>query len=55
MLCQPFVPLSLYPRMPNIMIAGLFLARDVYGAQMGLGGSSTVGLYKLNPESTHLA
>ena len=27
--------------MPNIMIAGMFLARDVYGARMGLGASGT--------------
>ena len=27
--------------MPTIMIAGLFLARDLYGARMGLGASST--------------
>lgn len=27
--------------MPNIVLAGLFLARDVYGAQLGLRGSST--------------
>ena len=32
--------------MPNILLAGMFLARDLYGAQLGMGGpggGSTVG------------
>jgi membrane associated rhomboid family serine protease len=33
--------LNFFIPMPNILFAGMFLARDVYGAQMGLGGSGT--------------
>ena len=33
--------LNFFIPMPNILFAGMFLARDLYGAQMGLGGSGT--------------
>jgi len=33
--------LNFFIPMPNALFAGLFLARDLYGAQMGLGGSGT--------------
>lgn len=33
--------LNFFIPMPNILFAGMFLARDVYGAQLGMGGSGT--------------
>ena len=33
--------LNFFIPMPNILFAGMFLARDLYGAQMGIGGSGT--------------
>lgn len=33
--------LNFFIPMPNMLFAGMFLARDLYGAQMGLGGSGT--------------
>ena len=33
--------LNFFIPMPNILFAGMFLARDLYGAQMGLGASGT--------------
>ena len=35
------VYLNFFIPMPNILFAGMFLARDLYGAQMGLGASGT--------------
>lgn len=33
--------LNFFIPMPKILFAGMFLARDLYGAQMGMGGSGT--------------
>ena len=33
--------LNFFIPMPNILFAGMFLAREVYGAQLGMGGSGT--------------